>query len=89
MRSRALARPLEALKVNSGTGPDGLATRVLKTCARQLFPPRKIKPAHPGAGLLAFKLNYSLAGALVQTQARVRPAKLPRQKPDNTSAQSG
>ena len=31
VRSRAVARSLEALEVDSGTGPDGFATRVLKT----------------------------------------------------------
>ena len=43
VRSRGVARSLEALKSESGTGPDGLATRVLKTCARQLcFPLAKL-----------------------------------------------
>ena len=43
VRSRAVARSLEALEVDSGKVPDGLATRVLKTCARQLcFPLAKL-----------------------------------------------
>ena len=39
MRTRSVARSLENLKVESGTGPDELAARVLKLCARQLAVP--------------------------------------------------
>ena len=44
VRSRSVARYPPALDVDSGTGPDGLASRVLKECARQLsLPPAKLK----------------------------------------------
>ena len=43
VRSRHVRRVLEALDANSGTGPDGLAARVLKYCSSELsFPLAKL-----------------------------------------------
>ena len=42
IRTRAAQRVLAALRIDSGTGQDGVATRVLKTCAHELAVPLAI-----------------------------------------------
>ena len=39
VRSSHVARVLEKMDIDSGTGPDGLSTRVLKECAREISLP--------------------------------------------------